>query len=365
MKQPYFSLIFACLFITSISYAQLTKGTKTMDFYSGLSTSFSRYKDVNYSSKGNNFQLNANGSLGYFLNKNWLVGGGIGLGYFYNMNEQVTKLGNNDAKTTSSTFYYSIRPIVRYYVKNTDKYGTFLFANAQLSADNYVLQLVASPATPKTKSNNTYFNWSMGVGMHKMLNEQIAAEAILYYSDNKVVSLNAYARNFFRTLDKKNVETPPQYIAQNRWLANGSVSINYATNTGKIDARIGIYGGKMLTDRWMLGSDFSISAASASAGIFLSPFVRYYIPITNRLFVFPFIGSSMYYYKQDKSRYGNISFDRGIGYNYFLTHSIALSGTINANLNLSKNTNTNTSTNNESKSRKGNMSINAGLNYFF
>ena len=80
MKQPYFSLIFACLFITSISYAQLTKGTKTMDFDGGLSTSFNRYKNVNYLSKRNTFQLNANGTLGYFLNKNWLLGGGVGLG---------------------------------------------------------------------------------------------------------------------------------------------------------------------------------------------------------------------------------------------------------------------------------------------
>lgn len=361
MKQPYISLIFACLFITSVSHAQFTKGTKTMDMFDGLSTSFNRSKEGNNIFKNGSSNANASGILGYFLNRNWLVGGGIGVSYFHNKNEQITSSGINDSKSTSFTFGYNIRTITRYYVKNTDKYGTFLFANTQFSGDNYVLQPVASPATPKTKTNNTYFDWSAGVGMHKMLNEQIAAEAIIYYSDNKVVSLNAYTRNFFRTLDKKNMEAPPQYIAQNRWLADGSLGINYATNTGKLTANAGIFGGKMLTDRWMLGSGLSFSAGSASGGINLSPFVRYYIPVTNRLFVFPFIGSSMYYYKQDKNKYANISFDRGIGYNYFLTRSMALSGTINANLKLSNNADDNI----KSKRTSGNMSINTGLNYFF
>ena len=117
----------------------------------------------------------------------------------------------------------------------------------------------------------------------------------------------------------------------------------------------------MLTDKWMLGSGVSLSASSVLAEITVSPFVRYYIPLTNRFFIFPFIGSSMYYSKQNAIKYANISFDRGIGYNYFLTRSIALSGTINANLNLSKSTDDNS----ENKRTRGNMSINAGLNYFF
>ena len=362
MKQPYFSLIFACFFITSISHAQLTKGTKTMDFDGGLSTSFNRYKNVNYFSKNNTFSLNANTSLGYFLNKNWLLGGGVGLGLSRSYNNVDNLLGTtNDKITKNNKIDYRIQSIIRYYLKNTDKQGIFIFANTQFSGYNDILKPGLFPGTSRSIAYDTEFNWSAGVGMHKMLNEQIAAEAILYYSDNKQVSLNVYTRNFFRTLDKKNAEAPPQYIAQNRWLADGSLSINYATNTGKLNASAGIFGGKMLTDRWMLGSGLSFSVASASAGITLSPFVRYYIPVTNRLFVFPFIGSSMYYYKQDKNKYANISFDRGIGYNYFLTHSMALSGIINANLNLSKNTNDNT----ENKRTSGNMSINAGLSYFF
>ena len=362
MKHSYISLLFACLFITSISHAQFTKGTKTMDFYSGLSTSFNRNKNLNYFSKGNTFQLNANGTLGYFLNKNWLLGGGVGLGLSRSYNNVDNLLGTtNDIIRKNIRINYSVRSIIRYYVKNTDKQGMFVFANTQFSGYNDILKPGLVAGTPKSIAYDTYFNWSTGIGMHKMLNEQIAAEAVLYYSDNKRISLNVYTRNFFRTLDKKNVEAPPQYIARNRWLADGSLGINYATNTGKLSAGIGILGGKMLTDRWMLGSGLSLSAGSASGSISLSPFVRYYIPVTNRLFVFPFIGSSMYYYQQNKTKYANISFNRGIGYNYFLTHSMALSGTINANLNLTKNANDNA----ENKSTYGNMSINAGLNYFF
>ena len=362
MKHSYISLLFACLFITSVSHAQLTKGTKTMDLFGNLSTSFSRYKDVSYLSKGNTFRLNANGSLGYFLNKNWLLGGGVGLGLSRSYNNVDNLLGTtNDKISKNIRIDYSVRSIIRYYAKNTEKQGIFVFANTQFLGYVNILKPGLLAGTSKSVTDNADFSWSAGIGVHKMLNEQIAAEAILYYSDNKLVSLNVYTRNFFRTLDKKNAEAPPQYIAQNRWLADGSLSINYATNTGKLNASAGIFGGKMLTDRWMLGSGLSFSVASASAGITLSPFVRYYIPVTNRLFVFPFIGSSMYYYKQDKNKYANISFDRGIGYNYFLTHSMALSGIINANLNLSKNTNDNT----ENKRTSGNMSINAGLSYFF
>ena len=362
MKHSYISLLFACLFITSISHAQLTKGTKTMDFDGNLFTSFSRYKDANYFSKRNTFQLNANGTLGYFLNKNWLLGGGVGLGLSRTYNNVDNLLGTmNDKISRNIKIDYSVRSIIRYYVKNVDKQGIFVFANTQFSGYNDILKPGLFPGTSRSIAYDTYFNWSTGIGMHKMLNEQIAAEAILYYSDNKLVSLNVYTRNFFRTLDKKNAEAPPQYIAQNRWLADGSMSVNYATNTGKLNASAGIYVGKMLTDRWMLGSGFSFNIGSTFASISVAPFVRYYIPISNRLFVFPFIGSSMNYSKQGKNKFASISFDRGIGYNYFLTRSMALSGTINANLNLSKSADDNA----ENKRTSGNMTINAGLNYFF
>lgn len=362
MKQPYISLLFACLFITSVSHAQLTKGTKTMDLFGGLSTSFSWYKGGNYLSKGNTFRLNANGGLGYFLNKNWLLGGGVGLGFSRSYNNVDNLLGTtNDRISKNIRIDYSVRSIIRYYAKNTEKQGIFVFANTQFLGYVNILKPGLLAGTSKSVTDNADFSWCAGIGMHKMLNEQIAAEAILYYSDNKFVSLNVHTRNFFRTLDKKNVEAPPQYIAKNRWLADGFLGINYATNTGKLSGSAGIYGGKMLTDRWMLGSGLSLSAGSASGSINLSPFVRYYIPVTNRLYVFPFIGSSMYYYKQGKTKYANISFDRGIGYNYFLTHSMALLGTINANLNLNKSVDDNS----ENKRTNGNMSINTGLNYFF
>ena len=193
MKHSYIPLLFACLFITSVSHAQITKGTKTMDLFGDLSTSFNRYKDANYLRKGNTFRLNANGSLGYFLNKNWLLGGGVGLGLFRSYNKVDNLLGStNDKISKNIRIDYSVRSIMRYYAKNTDKQGIFVFANTQFSGYNDILKPGLFPATSRSIAYDTEFNWSAGVGMHKMINEQIAAEAILYYSDNKLVSLNAY-----------------------------------------------------------------------------------------------------------------------------------------------------------------------------
>ena len=362
MKHSYISLIFACLFITSISHAQLTKDTKTIDFNGNLFTTFYRTKNANYFNKTNTFGIGINNSLGYFLNKNWFIGAGVGFDYSRTYIKVDNLLGTaNNRVSRNIKIDYSASTIIRYYVKNTDKQGVFIFGNTQYLSSSDIIKPGILPGTSKSIAYNDYFDWSAGVGMHKMLNEQIAAEAILYYSDNKVVSLNLYTRNFLKTLDKKNQEAPPQYIAKNRWLADGSFTLNYDINTSKLNSFASIFGGKMLTDRWMLGSGVSLSASSVLGEITVSPFVRYYIPLTNRLFIFPFIGSSMNYSKQNAIKNANISFYKGMGYDYFLTRSVALSGTINANLNLSKSTDDNS----DNKRTSANMNINAGLNYFF
>ena len=357
--------LIASLFTFNFSYAQLTKGTKSLGINGNSEVYFSDSKSQDNANTLNNQSLNLRGSLGYFLGKNWAVGGslGFGLGHY-----KRTSSGINTAQQTRFNGSYNIGSAARYYLKNTAKQGVFLLAEAAYLGGNNQDNSIENGINTSNSSSSDYHFWRFGIGMHQMISEQIAAEGTLYYGRNysgdNELQLSITPRVFFKTLDKKNAKEAPQYLAKNRWLLDGFLAINGNITRQQLYAYAGVTGGKMLTDRWLVGSNIGISAnVYDQNSVSAAPFVRYYIPLTRRLYIFPYLGATFSYAGKKEQSNSNIRLDRGVGYHYFLTRSIALSGTIDGDLEHYTTVATTPQTI-DYQSNSGRLGINMGVSYF-
>lgn len=357
--------LIASLFTFNFGHAQLTKGTKSLGVYGNSEVYFSNSRSKDNANTLNNQSINLRGSLGYFLGKNWAVGGslGFGLGHY-----KQTSSGINTDQQTRFNGSYNVGSAARYYVKNTAKQGAFVFAEAAYLGGNNQENITENGLNTSNSTSNGFYFWRFGVGMHQMISEQIAAEGTLYYGRNYIgeneVQLSITPRVFFKTLDKKNAKEAPQYLAKNRWLVDGFLSINRNTARTDLYASASVTGGKMLTNRWLVGSSIGLTSnIFARNGVSAAPFVRYYIPLTNRFYIFPYLGSTLSYAGKKGESNSNIRLDRGLGYHYFLTRSIALSGTIDGDLE-HYTTVAKTPQSIDYQSNSGRLGINMGMSYF-
>jgi hypothetical protein len=354
MKSSYifFTLIF--LFFTSFCNAQLTKGTKTIGYGGGISASISKNSFTNNLQKFNSQNIYQSISAGYFLNEKWLLSGSVGIEINRNMAKTISINSLNPIQKNNNVSF-NLGFFARYYVKNTGKNGVFLFSNLYDGFSVNAKKFVDDATSSNVKTTDNSFYWSAGLGWNEMINDQLAYEAVLYYDKNKNISMSAYLQNFIKTFDKNGLEGTLQYIAKNRWLVSGSIGINYNVKIKDFSFGINGLGGKMLTDKIMVGSEFNVGLGK-NKSLNLAPFIRYYIPITPRLYVYPYIGSSFRAFEGTDGKSSNISFNRGMGYNYFLTRNLVVSGNIGAGLSHSANSG--------NKFNNSSLNINAGISYF-
>jgi hypothetical protein len=351
MKSSY---TFFFLFFTTFCHAQLTKGTKTIGYGGGLSASISKNAFPTVQQKFNSQNINQNISAGYFLNEKWLLGGSVGIGINRNMAKTIA-INSLNPTQKSNNISFDLGFSARYYLKNTGKNGVFLFSNLydRFSLDSKKFDDDVTSTNVKTTDNSFY--WSAGLGWNEMMNDQLAYEAVLFYDKNKNIGINAYLQNFIKTFDKNGLEGAPQYITKNRWLVSGNINVGYNVKSKDFSFGVSGLGGKMLTDRFMVGSEF-FAQLGTNKSLNIAPFIRYYIPISQRLFVYPYIGSSFGAFENIDGKSSSISFNRGMGYNYFLTRNLAVSGNIGAGLSHSANSG--------NKFNNSSLNINASISYF-
>jgi hypothetical protein len=344
--------VLSLVFCTFFAQAQLSKGTMTVGASGNIGFSFIKSTQNNNTGKNNGIGLSAYPSVGYFLSSRWMLGSGIGVGFSTGKQKNAVPSPNISTDLTSRSFNFRINPFMRYYLKNTEKTGIFLFAGAQYYGGKTTRKNNINPNF-SSSSFEDYFDWSAGIGMQRMINPQIAIEGSLSYGDSKSIYLGFGLCNFVTMADKS--EAVEGYITKGRLLTEGNAGIGYFTNTSTVNFSYSIFMGKMLSDRFMIGSGSYLRIGDSDYLISLSPQVRYYIPVTKRLFVYPYIGGQ---FSAQKTivKYSSISFDRGIGYNYFLTKYVALTGDFNGNLSSYKEGNR--------QNRKGNASINMGITQF-
>jgi hypothetical protein len=344
--------VLSLVFCTFFAQAQLSKGTMTVGAGGGINVSFTKASQDGFFSKFNNGSLNISPSVGYFVNSRWLLGSGVRLGVYQSKQSENFPQPNPQVDLTTRSFNFNVSPFVRYYLKNAEKTGIFLYANT-LYSGGWTRRINKINSAASSSSYNDNFNWSAGIGMQRMINPQIAVEGSLGYSDNKNIYMGIGLRNFVTMNDKS--EAVAAYITKGRLLVDGSIGLSYFTPNSSLSFSYYSFIGKMVSDKFMIGGGSSYSTGGGTYWFSLSPQVRYYIPITNRLLVYPYIGGRLNAEKQNEKT-SSLSFDRGIGYNYFLTKYVALSGEINGNLN--------SNNQNNAKIRTGNVSINVGITQF-
>jgi hypothetical protein len=359
MRQLYILLIVFLFFFTQNGFAQLTNGTKIIGGYASMSTYLSKdrstYSNTTIVSRLADKSLSFVPSYGYFKNK-FLIGGSMtGSTQWRNYKS------DNGMKTATESYQnlgFSINPSLSYYTLNNKKFAQFMFINAGISS-SFHHETVNNTSSKKNKFDWT---WMAGVGGHKVLAEDFIAEGTVSYNKNKIIALSANLRRFYQKFDKKNQEAPPQYIAKNRWQVAGGFYVNYNLDQKNTYISGSVFGGKMVSNHFMLGGDLNAStdlptsSKSSYSRISTNPFVRYYIPISNRFYAFPFIGSSIYADKNGgykKSFYAE--FNRGLGFQYFLNRNLALTCFSNGKIRVNKNGDSYTNAN-------GGLTI--GLSYF-
>ncbi len=323
MRQFYFLLTFFLFFFTENTYAQLTNGTKSLGGYANIGGYYSGNKSSQtfaYKNLSRSMGFGFTPSYAVFKN-NFLLGASIGNGL--SGNKSITENVTNSNKLSSIYYSFTLNPYVHYYIKNDSKHAFFLYADL-----NYYGSLSNTKLQSGNQSSNTLytdnFTWRAGFGGHKVINKNFVAEGLLYYGSNGNIAFSAGLRHFYTTLDSKNQEAPP-HIAKNRWQVEASF---YADNNFKDKTNyigFNVFGGKMLDNHFMVGSgvNFGMSGFSSklSTNLSLTPFVRYYIPISNRLYAYPYIGAEANLNSNNNS---SINFSRGIGFQYFMTQNLAL-----------------------------------------
>lgn len=331
MRQFYFLLTFILFFFAENGYAQLTNGSQTLGGYGLIKTSYTKFVQSLGAQSSSSSYLGFSPTYGYYKNR-FLVGAALGSSFDWNRSKSDIVLNSYD--DSYHTFGYHFSPYLRYYTANNSKYAHFAFIEAGIygTFSNRTRQVGNNTVEVNDPIN---FTWNAGFGAHKIITDQLVAEGILYYNSDKRISFSVNLRPFYKSFDAKNQDAPPQYIAKNRWQIDGGFSTGYDFNQESLSLGISAFGGKMVTNHFMIGSGLRASAGIPTddnisySSFTFSPFVRYYIPISNRFYAYPFIDASFYWSKNNSSsNYSNISFDRGIGLQYFLTRSFALTGIV-------------------------------------
>ncbi len=331
MKKIYFLITYSLFFFSQKNYAQLTNGMKSLGgFGAGQVYHYKAFQAPSTNQTSTTIGFGATPNYAVFKN-NFLFGAALGSG----LTGFTSKVANpnNNQKTAYINYDFNVNPSVRYYLKNNSKLGFFTFLDASYYGTLTTRKLQIG-TTSLYAYNTDYFNWQVGFGGHIVIDKNFVFEGILSYERVKNIQFTASLHHFYNTLDSKNPETPPQYIIKNRRQIAASASANYNIKDKSNNVFFYFSKAKMRDNHFMVGSSASLSVSEAVHKIYtsfsLSPFVRYYIPISNRLFAYPYIGATV---NVATKRYSSINFNRGIGFQYFMTRNLALTATTNGNFN--------------------------------
>lgn len=332
MKQ--FSLLTLLLCFSLSIKAQIAPKTQTLELFSFFNQNYQKQSQQNTSSKGVSTSTNINPSLGYFLTDDWMVAGGFNWGARWERGSSSSTFSNHTFSSVDLNL--GLNAATRYYIRNDSINGVFVFLNGQYSSDIINQQKFNDN---KTKNPLTsYWEWQTGIGLHRFIDKNVAAESALFYAKSKYqqqLRMAIYLKNFFESTDKKSQDAPPQYIAKNRLLIDGNVAFDYIFTNKSASLNLSGLCGKFVTDRFMLGGNFSTGAyaiksiinnqdsVTVKGHLYLGAFTRYYIPLSSRLFIYPYVAANFSYNSLESS----FNTDYGLGYAYFLTKNIALSGT--------------------------------------
>lgn len=376
MKTLKFTFFMLFVNTTSIMFSQITKGTKSIgSSFVNFSVSSNQSQSSGSSSIFKSNSLGGGfgvGGFNYFVTNRLQVGGGLSFNYniFKNTQEQS---GTSVFSSNGNNLSVNVTPEIRYFFYQKANNYYFLNLNSSLALRSIKNEGVFNP-NQTSSDDKTELGVSTGLGYLRPINENLAWMGSLNYNyrngNSNYMSLNIGLQNFFQFFNKKD-EVPPQFLTKGLSLYSGSFNTYYYFDSSN-QTSLGIYYSqlKLVKDRVAVGGFGGIYTsfakgrddyASLSAGIL----ARYYIPLTNRWFIYPEVG-----YRLDASSFGksksfNGSIIRNVGVEYFLTKNLAFN--VNANLSFNYNKNVSPSTNingSEAINRGFSTYLNFGFSYY-
>jgi hypothetical protein len=320
-------LSLALLSATTI-HAQFEKGTKSyfgdakMEF---SSSTFSQYQGLTL----NRTEYGLSPGIGSFLNDDIFM---FGQGIFNSTSTSSTYLGNPNNKSSQSSYGGQLG--VRLYAFNTPKYNLFAELSTSVLAGSRTGSGSQDILTPK-----------ISVGTNVMMNNTNALDIELSYSkiaelryknpfenSANLFALNVSLGNFISS--KNDEEDMTDLTTAGRNTINGSFTygvVSYSYDSKSILVFNPDYG-HFVAKNLMLGAKLNMSWQSAyDAVLSLQPYIRYYIPVSNKLFVYP--NANLNYNNDNQTtRYFastfTLNYAFGVGATYFIKRNLALEGDI-------------------------------------
>jgi hypothetical protein len=301
-------------------YAQLAKGSKTIFGEANIgysNTALTQY----FNNSFYNTNIGISPGYGSFLS-DWVY---LSAQVIVNSNTVASSVSFD--KFTKKSFGGQLG--LRFYAFNTPEFNLF----AELSAN-----ILTTSSTYDASTD--IFTPSISVGSNFLLNSTNALDFKLSYSrisDLKSNSYNGYRAGLFSlnvgltNFISKEIEDGMEDLTKGgRNTINGTFSYGLVSYYGLTNSYL-IFNpdyGHFIFNNFMVGAKMNLGwEESRNARISIQPYVRYYVPISSKFFVYP--NASLNYTNNDKfSQYYVSSYQTnyslGMGVSYFLKRNIAI-----------------------------------------
>jgi hypothetical protein len=343
MKKQYLLLI--ALFITpSLFFAQDFKGLKTVDYTGQLFLNLGSsdyFKQTEYKGSFSQIRL-VSPFYGKFISNKLLIGGQSFIDYQRNTQVGVTQPTQPYLDVKRTKFEFSLSPLIRYYLNEASKCRIYaqLQGEMKLTVDNYSSKSNSQDLNiNRTEFDAEYVAGSLGI--NKAIDTYIYNEANISFVRFKGISnisLNYGLRNFMPSiLSKKNEEGTPQYLAKGKSVYDPSARLEYEMqdfSDNSVKLSLNYLQARFLTDRIAIGGRAYLSTLlytqnqnvnyenKTNVCLHLNPLARYYLPVTERFYVYPEIGLSLYYDNLSQNRL-TTNYKTSVGFNYFMNKNVA------------------------------------------
>ena len=326
MKTQYSLSLILFFFLSVPTFAQITKGSKTL-IGSNVGLSIQSNSDLRNLYETNLTQLGIGLGVPYYMITNKLqVGCPISFNTYNSSNSSTTQAYTSEFSSNAINF----NPSLTYFFTKDNK-GFFVGVGSNIQFKNE--KVVSTPVNSGNYDrSNTDFKINLAFGYILPINENVYWTGGLGYTHHKVnerLSLNVGLTNFVRKL-KDNTNDTPQYLERGKSILNASLSLSFGPEQNADKNQLSIYYSQMKfrNDHFALGGyggffGFNIGKDNYSTSIQGGALARYYISMSKRWYIYPELGLGLSYNKQENQRSFNFDFRRSVGVNYFISPNIA------------------------------------------
>jgi len=180
-------LILLVLFLPSIAWCQLEKGSYVNSATAGFTFQNNHYPSGDAISKSGSLDFYLNNSFGIFVANRVVIGPGFNIGAGYNYSTY-TGSPTESSKYVTYSYAVSLDPFFRYYFFQHGKLALFGQVSAMIGyGEHFQSYTHSNQATTKTTYDNLDFGGGLSVGLVYFITRNIGLETAMGYelSSNK------------------------------------------------------------------------------------------------------------------------------------------------------------------------------------